>query len=500
MSDAAQSDDVRGSERRSTTSFCCNMRPRLVEEGKPIPQNGSEANNNDHSSSLLVEHDSANPDRYVATQTSTSIFDNDRGQANSKSEHTSSLLSSLSKKNSWGGGSSSSLARRSGYNHQNSPSRLQTSFEVGSPPSKVYSGGTKDKDDSFNGINRQRDSQMNLSMAVDEGSVIHQISVPKNNFDNGLHEKYKLKTSIEIGANDEGDNDDSMDVDNQISHECVDSINCHGNGHQTRDYHGLNHSIVTQPLSSMTTSSRMEIDDSLPKSPLVVIDGANLAHSYARTLSHGTSNISSLSATQNPVEPDVRGIQIASSYFINAGCRVQIVIPTYWLRRKPKSGNNASENALMMTEQMEILQSLQSQNLLLCSPPTDDDDAYAIAVARREDARCQSRQQMMMTDAHQQSLDKSTTCEVMAICGAFILSNDLFRDAINRDGSGELRSYLIGDDYGSKGGGLSGRISYSFCDVGCMDLDFVPNPRHLLVEIIERYNQKQAAQGSQANF
>lgn len=116
-----------------------------------------------------------------------------------------------------------------------------------------------------------------------------------------------------------------------------------------------------------------------------MIDGANIAYSYARTLNHSNPQISSLSSNidtnnthhknnnqNNPIiEPDVRGVQIASSYFINAGCRVQIVIPTYWLRRKPRDGNNASDNALMMTEQMEILHSLQSQNLLLLSPPTD---------------------------------------------------------------------------------------------------------------------------------
>ncbi len=188
----------------------------------------------------------------------------------------------------------------------------------------------------------------------------------------------------------------------------------------------------------------------------------------------------SLLSSKHSVEPDVRGIQIASTYFINAGCRVQIVIPTYWLRLKPQNGTNKSDNALMMTEQTEILQELHSQNLLLCSPPTDDDDAYAIAIARREDARSQMR---MSSNADQSRLSSNlkTTTDVMAISGAFILSNDLYRDAMKRDISGDLGRWLRGYSATESRGNLPGRISYSFCDVGCMELDFVANPRSVLI-------------------
>ena len=222
----------------------------------------------------------------------------------------------------------------------------------------------------------------------------------------------------------------------------------------------------------------MEIDDTLPKCPLVVIDGPNVAFAYAQTLHNNSSLSAATSTTTNTrVEPDVKGIEIASTYFINAGCRVQIVIPTYWLRKKPKHGTNSSDNALMITEQLEILQRLQSQNLLLCSPPTDDDDAYAIAVARREDARSQKRRAPQF---EQQTLSSnsntSTSCDVLSVCGAFILSNDLFRDAIRRDVSSDLSNWLRGKG-SQRSESLSGRISYSFCDVGCMDLDFVANPR-----------------------
>ena len=70
----------------------------------------------------------------------------------------------------------------------------------------------------------------------------------------------------------------------------------------------------------------------------------------------------------------------------------------------------------------------------------------------------------------------SASCNVLSICGAFILSNDLFRDAIHRDISGDLHNWLRGKGC-DKSELLSGRISFSFCDISCKDLDFVANLR-----------------------
>ena len=143
----------------------------------------------------------------------------------------------------------------------------------------------------------------------------------------------------------------------------------------------------------------------------------------------------------------------------------------------------------MVTPQIEILQDLQSQNRLCLSPPTDDDDAYAITIARREDKKAKDRRREV-----QNSYSDFQGLESLE--GAYVLSNDLFRDAMKRDVSGELREWLGDHRYmkGDTANGtfLSGRISFSFCNVGSIDnfgdqvLDFLPNPRHQLVEMIEK--------------
>jgi hypothetical protein len=82
-----------------------------------------------------------------------------------------------------------------------------------------------------------------------------------------------------------------------------------------------------------------------------------------------------------------------------------------------------------------------------------------------------------------------------SIGGAFILSNDLFRDAQKRDTSGDFAQWLGGDD----DMGLTKRLSYSFAELGSINkygdlqLDFIPNPRHPLVAMIERLNRNQNA-------
>jgi hypothetical protein len=70
--------------------------------------------------------------------------------------------------------------------------------------------------------------------------------------------------------------------------------------------------------------------------------------------------------------------------------------------------------------------------------------------------------------------------------------NDLFRDAIDRDSSGDLGMWL------TKGSGENGpgRISYAFCDMSSIDdhgdriLDFIPNPRHSLVAWVENLHRQ----------
>lgn len=130
----------------------------------------------------------------------------------------------------------------------------------------------------------------------------------------------------------------------------------------------------------------------------------------------------------------------------------------------------------METTQLDVLNDLKARGLLVAAPPRDDDDAYALTIARREDTR-----------SHQRG----------GAGGGFVLSCDMFRDAINRDVTGELSGWL------TKGSGHGpGRISFAFCDMGSTDdygdreMDFVPNPRHPLVAWIEGEHRKASQNNS----
>eukprot|EP00547_Thalassionema_nitzschioides_P005686 CAMPEP_0194217768 /NCGR_PEP_ID=MMETSP0156-20130528/22238_1 /TAXON_ID=33649 /ORGANISM="Thalassionema nitzschioides, Strain L26-B" /LENGTH=384 /DNA_ID=CAMNT_0038946899 /DNA_START=49 /DNA_END=1203 /DNA_ORIENTATION=- len=185
------------------------------------------------------------------------------------------------------------------------------------------------------------------------------------------------------------------------------------------------------------------------KEPLVVMDGANVAHAYA-----------DVATGKSRGEPDFFGLQVAANYFLEAGVRVLIVLPAPWFRVKPQATDLNKDNAMMVTEKVEILRGLKEQGLLVTSPPRDDDDAYALTIARRERDRAKER----------------------GDGGAgYVLSNDMFRDAIGRDAGLE---HWLKEDFG--------RMSYAFCDLGTMnefgqhELDFIPNPRHPMVAEIER--------------
>ena len=80
--------------------------------------------------------------------------------------------------------------------------------------------------------------------------------------------------------------------------------------------------------------SRMEIEDILPKAPLVVMDGANVAYAYTHA-SGAQSSLAISTKGRGGIEPDSIGIKIAVKYFVSAGCRVLVVLPQHWMRRKP---------------------------------------------------------------------------------------------------------------------------------------------------------------------
>jgi len=202
------------------------------------------------------------------------------------------------------------------------------------------------------------------------------------------------------------------------------------------------------------------------KMPLVVLDGANVAYAYANGMA-GKNN-SSLEAASSKVEPDVRGIQIATDFFLQAGIRALVVLPQYWFRGN--NNNRSTTTSTTFTPQLEILSDLKAKGLIVASPPTDDDDAYALTISRREESR--SRKPPRNGEGP-----------------GFVLSNDLFRDAQERDSqNGTLKEWLTKGRNADVG---PGRISYTFGDMGSMNdrgesvLDFLPNPRHSLIVWME---------------
>lgn len=220
-------------------------------------------------------------------------------------------------------------------------------------------------------------------------------------------------------------------------------------------------------VDTRVTERMQGVQDLSIKTPLIVLDGANVAYAYAQTV-HATDY-----QRGRKMEPNVTGIRVAVDYFLQADLRVLVVLPASWFRSKPRPGdsNNNSSNANMMAERLEILHDLQQTGRIVSSPPTDDDDAYALTIAQREVARAAARNGQGP---------------------GYVLSNDMFRDAAARDETGQVHDWLT---HGVSSETGPGRISFAFCDMGSRDdygdleLDIVPNPRHPLVAWIER-NQR----------
>lgn len=186
----------------------------------------------------------------------------------------------------------------------------------------------------------------------------------------------QLKTHIVIGGEQLASGDDDMDVDMDADEFTGDndsneaqSTNFHtdnvtrspqhnNNQHAQVSFSSTNMGGIQQQYYQNSSSvNRMEGVETGPQLPLVVMDGANIAHAYSqakaamyeqqysRTLT--TSSIVAALGSQNGVsdrrEPDVEGIKVAVDYFLSGGaqCRVMVVLPSYWLRTKPRSGDNS---------------------------------------------------------------------------------------------------------------------------------------------------------------
>jgi hypothetical protein len=282
------------------------------------------------------------------------------------------------------------------------------------------------------------------------------------------------------------------------------------------------HHYLSEAVGSGHSAERMEVEDIIPLPPLIVLDGANVAYAYGKAKSsanftasdHSGGNTSAYShqgssfgATGRTFQADAEGILIACTYFMTAGCRVQVVLPAPWLQTKSQRRyGNDDEPAPPLSKtspQLEILHGLREQGLLCAAPENDDDDSYSIMLARREDARAARRRGGGQTNSKSSNEEKKPT-SILEQGGGFVLSNDQFRDARSRDrissAPSGLDEWLEGKKKGSSRlkdriHNIPGRISYSFGDVGSMDqygdpkYDLVPNPRHPLIEEIEQSNR-----------
>jgi hypothetical protein len=119
--------------------------------------------------------------------------------------------------------------------------------------------------------------------------------------------------------------------------------------------------------------------------PLVVLDCANIGWNF------GVNAF------------DARGVELAISCFRQQHIDVVAFIPASYLRAKPRQIHGAVQpvrgNAMMLTEEVEMLTSLVQQKLLTTVPAGDSDDAYILNYARDNNG--------------------------------FVISNDLFHDHLN---------------------------------------------------------------------
>jgi len=238
------------------------------------------------------------------------------------------------------------------------------------------------------------------------------------------------------------------------------------------DYRSHHQPIATIPISTRThieigadyrATEKMEgVEDHSIKPPMIVVDGANVAFAYGEATS--TASLSTAAATNRKPVPDVRGLRVVDQFF-GHHCHVRFVLTQSWLRKQYEDA-----------EQLNILQELQTAGKLITAPVSDDDDAYALQIAQRENAlRRRSRQQ-------QHGL-------------AYVLSNDHFRDAQQRHGTDSALTHWLNVGYDAETG--CGRISFAFGDLGRLDdhgdrvLDIMPNPRHPLIVWIERQQHQQ---------
>ena len=456
-------------------------RPRLVEEGTPIPGSST--------------HDAAptkNGGWEEAVIANYEAFAGESAAPEAKGTATVSSASPIAKVRAGKPGGSSSLAAAAARNYSPALSGMKPGANDPGPrlKTRLVIGG----DDDIGGETEHEDELMEDSGGNHLSPPRPSLPLPRlargSKGGSGKSNTSTFPHRIVIGGGDDEVQEQFQPMDGVVSQSEMQP-------HQQPGHHP----VLPDPKPSDIFPSiecfseevdRMMVDDIIPKPPLVVLDGANVAYAYGEA-KNGTSVDSDLFRAGGRsrrrhrlglAEADTRGIVVAVDHLILGGARVQVVLPAPWLRTKPRAGDIDRTDASMITPQLEVLRGLKERGLLCAAPPADDDDAYAILLAWREDGRAARRRG-----------GDGEGGSILERGGGFVLSNDFFRDATRRDDDSPhptgLRGWLEGKS-SSSSFQPPGRISYSFADIGSTDeygdrlLDFVPNPRHALVEEMEQ--------------
>ncbi|KAL3794786.1 hypothetical protein HJC23_012796 [Cyclotella cryptica] len=137
---------------------------------------------------------------------------------------------------------------------------------------------------------------------------------------------------------------------------------------QTDSHPSVQQQLVSNESLNPHVPSHIHHMPSPSTSPLVVIDGANVAYTYVESLNPSLTNHSNQYYGR---EPNPRGITLAIQYFLKHQCRVQAVVPTSWYKLKPRPGDysasgghfkgnlNHRDDAKMITEEVEELRTLR---------------------------------------------------------------------------------------------------------------------------------------------
>jgi hypothetical protein len=167
---------------------------------------------------------------------------------------------------------------------------------------------------------------------------------------------------------------------------------------------------TNQVLKDKLQNTRMPIQLNVKKvKPLILLDASNIA------MRHGDKTFST------------KGIMIVMDYFTKNGHRVLAFLPEYLFRE-----NVSTSKKRVVPDDIEYLKKLYSEGLIVQTPPQDYDDSYCIQYCRQNNA--------------------------------FIVTNDLFRDYLEKFNDGikkKTENLWI----------IEKRISFTF-----VKDEFLPNP------------------------